>query len=44
MKKSVLKDAFEFSLNVSTQLSEFSNKIFVITVKGLEHATQPPLV
>ena len=35
------KEFIEFSLYVST---EFSDKIFVITVKGLEPATQPPLV
>ena len=35
---------FEFSLNVFTEFNEFSDKIFVITVRRLEPATQPPLV
>ena len=35
---------FEFSLNVFTELTAFSDKILVNTVKGLEPATQPPLV
>ena len=30
---------FEFSLNVFTEFAEFSDKIFVITAKGLEPAT-----
>ena len=34
---------FEFSLNVFTEFAEFSEKIFVITVKGLKPATRPPL-
>ena len=40
------KDAIslEFFLNAFTEFSEFSAKKFVITVKGLEPATQPPLV
>ena len=35
-----VRGTIEFSLNVS----EFSEKIFVITVKGLESAIQPSLV
>ena len=31
---------FEFPPNVFTEIAEFSNKIFVITVKGLKPATQ----
>ena len=34
----------EFFLNVFTEFAEFSDKKFVITLKGLEPATQPPLV
>ena len=37
-------EIFEFSLNVFTEFSEFRTKIFVITLKGLEPATQLPLV
>ena len=37
-------ETIEFSLNVFTEFSEFSDKIFVITVKWLEPATQSPLV
>ena len=32
---------FQFSLNVFIEFSDFSHKIFVIAVKGLEPATQP---
>ena len=34
----------EFFLKVFTEFLEFSDKIYVITVKGLEPATQPRLV
>ena len=35
---------FEFSLNVFNAFAEFTEKIFVLTVKALEPATQPPHV
>ena len=38
--KKIRQASVEFSLNVFT---EFSDKIFVNTVKGLEPATQSPL-
>ena len=45
MKKgSFSYDITEFFLNIFTEFAEFSNKIFVITVKLLESATQQPLV
>ena len=37
-------EIFEFSLNDFTEFSEFRTKIFVITVKRFEPATQQPLV
>ena len=37
-------ETFEFSLNVLTEFSKLSDKIFVIAVKGLKPAIQPPLV
>ena len=39
-----VNDPIEFSLNVSTEFVECSDKIFIITVKGFEPATQLPLV
>ena len=41
--KSWQRESIEFSLNVFTKFAEFSDKIFVITVKGLKPDTQPPL-
>ena len=34
----------EFFLNVFSEFAEFSDKIFVIRVKGFELATQPPFM
>ena len=34
----------QFSLNVFTEFGDFSDKIVIIILKGLEHATQLPLV
>ena len=39
-----MNEILEFSLNVFTELVNSVTKIFVIEVKGLEPATQPPLV
>ena len=34
----------ELFLNVYSEFAEFNDKIFAITIKGFEPATQPPLV
>ena len=44
VKKIIQLLSFDISLNVFTEFSEFSDKIFVIIVKGLKPANQPPPV